>query len=97
MDPRDAVHQSGSSADILSESGEVTPAAAADVPAFGPTPSAAASRGFWRRPAWVHAGHDLPDPNPLGPTEAEGVVLPSDVVECVVRQGPVVPCIHCLE
>ncbi len=39
----------------------------------------------------------MPDPNPLGPAEAEGVVLRSDVAEHVVRQGPVVPCIRCLK
>ncbi len=76
-------------------------AAPADVPASGPVPSpegsGPAGRGSQRRPAWVPAGHDLPDPNPLCPTDAKGGVLRSDVAERVVQQGPVVPCIRCLE
>jgi hypothetical protein len=59
--------------------------------------SASAARGPRRRAAWVPAGHELPDPNPLGLAEAEGVVLCSDVTERVVWQGPVVLCIRCLE
>ncbi len=39
----------------------------------------------------------MPDPNPLGLTTAEGIMLRSDVVKRMVRQGPVVPCIRYLE
>jgi hypothetical protein len=115
--PRNAARQSGLSAGVSTEEAEVTPAMAADVPAFGPAPtpgagrsrasaagaapatdaSAPAGRGFRRCPAWVPVGHELPAPNPLGPAEAGWVVLRSDVAERVVRQGPVVPCIRCLE
>jgi hypothetical protein len=58
---------------------------------------ATAARGSWHRAAWVPTGHEMPDPNPLSPAEAEGVVLRSNVAERVVRQGPVVSCIRCLE
>ncbi len=99
MDPRDAALWCGSSGEISLKDGEVTPALAADVPAFGPAHagSVTAYHGSRRRPAWVPAGHDLLDPNFLGPTEAEGVVLRSDMAELIVRQGPMVPCICCLE
>jgi hypothetical protein len=39
----------------------------------------------------------MPDLNPLGPAEADEVVLHSNMAKCVVRQGSVVPCIRCLE
>jgi hypothetical protein len=116
MDHRDAPRQSGSSAGVSAEGGEVAPAVAVDVSAPGPAPmlgagryhgpaadaapaadaSASAARGSRRRPAWVRAGYELPDPNPLGLAEAEGVALRSNVAERVVRQGPVVPCICCI-
>ncbi len=101
MDPHNAAHQSSSSAEISSESGEVTPAVAANVPASSPAPapegSAPAGRGSRHRLAWVPASHNLPDPSSLGPTETKGVVLRSNMAECVVQQGPVVPCIRCLK
>jgi hypothetical protein len=116
MDPGNAAHRSSLSIDVSLESGEVMPAAAADIsagltPAQGtghsrtpavdampaPWASVLAGRGSRHRPSWLPAGADLPDPNPLALTTAKGIVLRTDVAECVVRQGPVVPCIRGLE